>query len=284
MFAILFLIFVLFLIPALLLFLMTEEQRANYTFGAVAWAIGGLLLTCLVSYFTPFKVFNFEFPSFFETTESNVLAEKPVGRFDELPDLASLQTKMLKLETELYKINRIQEVQLIEGKVGNYYVIDLRKAKTKEIIYFQAGKYVIDHFDVNFRDAVNTFVQDILENQYIRNTNYELFILGSADIAGHDTFVAETDSRYLFPNGIKCLEIADSGNPYRYKDVKKNVGSQYTNVDLPNLRAEFVKLKIDELRLINKEITILSGSVTSVVNQLDRNAKLILYIPREVNN
>jgi hypothetical protein len=191
---------------------------------------------------------------------------------------------MLKLETDLYKIHRIVETQFVEGKEGNYFEIDLRHAETKKVICFQAGKYVIDGFDIHFCDAVNTFVQDILENRHIRNKKYELYILGSADIAGHDTFFAETDSRYLFPNGIKCLEIADSGNPYRYKDVKKNVGSQYTNVDLPNLRAAFVKLKIDEMRLINKEITILSGSVTSVVNQLDRNAKLILYIPREVNN
>lgn len=87
-----------------------------------------------------------------------------------------------------WKGELLTKSELIKGNRGKYFEINISQINTKEVILFEPGFYTIDDFNEKFKSSINHFGMDVLkyveENEY----EYEIFVKGSADLLGDETF------------------------------------------------------------------------------------------------
>lgn len=170
---------------------------------------------------------------------------------------------------------------LVDGlPKGKYFIIDIKNPRADEIIYFEAGEYIISNFDSKFRDGLINFAQEVLDIVEGK-TDYKIFVQGSADIAGHESFIGEQKMGFLYetvyylpmnksiPNTISFYNKADT----------QSIPTKFKNTHLPNLRGRFIKESFhNTFDTEYNEPVILEGEVTSIINDKDRNAVLLLYL------
>jgi hypothetical protein len=179
----------------------------------------------------------------------------------------------------------LENKELLQGLVGNYYLVDIRSAETKKIIVFNSGKYFIDSFSEEYDKPMIEFksnILDVIENSTSLSSKFKVFVKGSADIKGNLTFRQKINPNYPY-TGISYFKKMNNSE---YKYVSERGETQikndiYTNAELPNLRAYFIKDIFQEKYQINDffgEIGILDGSISQDTTFAGRNVKIILYL------
>ncbi len=160
----------------------------------------------------------------------------PTARMDDARDLMQLKDSMsTRLETPSYDVEVYPDKELIGGRKGKYYVIDLKNAANGIRYYFEGGKYSIPRGDAEFRKSLNTFIADVLSKMEGK-VRYDLFVRGSADKKPYTG---------TFEKGLEYEQLAllkNAGND-RYLNEPQTVRLDRTvrNTDLPNLRAAFMR-------------------------------------------
>jgi len=203
----------------------------------------------------------------------------------EPPDQSDITLQYLKNELErgnqYWQGVRFPSRNVVKDLEGYYWVIDIRDVKTGEILRFKTGEYTIDDFDKKFRDSLAKFTGRILRELIPKNIEYRIFIKGSADILGHDTFQRKFESSYEFKK-VDVYQGVDRMAKYRYRYIQKYITDSITepirNGDLPNLRAKFMQLKLNEVYPELKGTTILDGDVEDRLGQEYRNVLILLFV------
>lgn len=195
-------------------------------------------------------------------------AEPPAKEQDTLATLRkALDSKM---STGTYKVEALSEPELVEGRKGRYYLIELKNAKTGDRFTFDSGKYTFQSSRAAYKASFNAFAADVLK-QFEGQTKFDLFVRGSAD--------AQSYSGQLEP-GFEYRKISylpSSRGKYLANLATANVSQSVKNTDLPNLRGEYLRGYLGELFPAVKT-TLLEGIVTKKDNPAARNTELILYV------
>jgi hypothetical protein len=175
------------------------------------------------------------------------------------------------MQTPNYDVSVYPDPELIKGKRGKYYIIDVKDAEQGARYFFQGGKYTISTRQEQFRSSLNTFVKDVLEKMQGR-VEYQLMVRGSAD---------SKPWRGAFEQGHEYKNLrylkAIGGDKYVNETSDVILGTPLNNGDLPNLRAAFLQKVVGSVYPV-KEPVILQGTVSDKVNDSDRNVELILFV------
>ena len=190
-------------------------------------------------------------------------------------DLKRLRDQMAaQMQTDHFDVSTYPDNELIRGQKGRYYVIDLKDASANGVRFqFEPGKYVISARQKRFRKALNELAQKILQ-QVDGKVEYRILVRGSADASPTFRGRFEPDHEYTNIRYMRNLGRERYVNEFGTMQID---GPTFKNSDLPNLRAAFLQDTVVKVYPLNKPV-ILEGSVTSRVDQSDRNVELMLYI------
>jgi hypothetical protein len=191
---------------------------------------------------------------------------------DETAELLRLKDRLnTTVQTPNYDVSVYPDAELIKGRRGKYYVIDIKDAEQGARYFFQGGKYTISTRQEQFRSSLNTFVKDVLEKMQGR-VEYQLMVRGSAD---SKPWRGQFEQGHEYRN-LRYLK-AIGGDKYVNEISDIQLGSPLNNGDLPNLRAAFLQKVVGAVYPV-KEPVILQGVVSDKVSDGDRNAELILFV------
>ncbi len=190
----------------------------------------------------------------------------------------------IKTETEFYEVQKIPNNEVIKGKRGTYYIVDLSNTLMNERVFFQPGEFIIQDLNDEFLTTLNHFMSEV----YMvlgTNNSLELFVKGSADISGNNTFHTSINSYFLDSLGFSTIEylpkLSNQKSLFADTLLKMQVTQSYTNRELPNLRAKFLQIKLSETYSEIPTPRILEGSVDLREGGEFRNADMIMYIDWE---
>jgi hypothetical protein len=192
---------------------------------------------------------------------------------DQTRELMQLRDRMgARLSTPGYDVEVYPDKELVGGRVGKYYVVDLKDAANGIRYYFDGGRYTLARGNAEFRSSLNSFIGDVLGKMQ-GNVRYDLFVRGSADRKPYEG---------RFEPGHEITQIKYLRSLGNDKYAKEHAELRLAdgivrNKDLPNLRAAFLKNLIGEIYPV-KPPEILEGTVTPVESGKDRNAELILFV------
>jgi len=212
--------------------------------------------------------------------KSNVVDEKireVDGKVQELEKI--IEELKYGKETKYYKITRMREREIVLGKRGLYFAIDFINPEAKQILYFEESQYYIDIFDTKYQESLSEFDRDVMKTIRNGKKEYEVFVRGSADLTTTD-FRKKLNQRYQY-NSISFLKRSDNHVQYDYAELQEIIKENYSNKNLPNLRAKFIVNELNESDPVNYPITklhILDGTVTPKIDPKDRNVKIYLYL------
>lgn len=179
--------------------------------------------------------------------------------------------------------------RLIPGQQGVPYEVKLKNARTKEVIFFEGGQYVIedqsaekvDRFFSQYQQAYTDFTRLVLwiMDDY-GNSAYQIFVQGSADSV---LFTPKTlHPTYADHNMFKEFSILSiDRKTSTVKDAVFHLADRYDNSHLPELRAAFIRtmlLSNDRLQGRPEKITIVKGNVKPYSDKSKRNCSIIIYI------
>lgn len=191
---------------------------------------------------------------------------------DQTKELTQLRDKMsARLSTPAYDVETYPDRELVSGRPGRYYVVDLKNAASGVRYYFSGGKYVLSASNQDFRASLNTFIGDILA-KFEGKVRYELYVRGSAD---GKPYAGQAEPGYEF-RSIKYIRNL-GGDKYGLDMGERIITAQVRNEDLPDLRAAFMQKIISDAYPV-KSPKILEGTVTSKTNDKDRSAELIMFV------
>lgn len=176
-----------------------------------------------------------------------------------------------KMATNTYRVEPFAEGDLVGGRNGRYYRIDLKASKSGQFFTFDSGKYTLQASKADYKSAFQAFAGDVLK-QLEGRASFELFVRGSADGQAYNgPFEPGFDYRriaYLPSNGR---------GKYLANLATIGLGSTVRNADLPNLRGEFLRGYLAQLYPL-KPATLLEGQVMKKDSSAARNSELILFV------
>jgi hypothetical protein len=196
-----------------------------------------------------------------------------LARQDSTRDLVRLRDRLATpLKTNHYDVEPYPARELIGGRQGKYYAIDMKNADSGIRYFFEGGKYTLRTGTSEFRSSLNTFVADVL-GRMEGNVSYDLYVRGSADQKPYEGRM-EAGSEYRQVSFLRAI------GPDRYAAEK--IDAQFErgvvrNTDLPNLRAAFMRDLVASTYPIKPPV-ILQGTVTPKTDERDRNVELILFV------
>lgn len=174
--------------------------------------------------------------------------------------------------------------EVIEGYKGRYFQISLKDADKNVKLLFGPGEYFMakDKFRDNYGAVIGAFVTEALHSMKKTEQNaIKLFIQGSADIAGQNTFKGKLDPKFLYDE-INVLPYVPATDGFSGTSTNKRISpNSFTNNDLPSLRGNFLK---EMIMVYSKKLSpiLLEGQVKKAVNIADRNAVIYLFIPESL--
>ena len=176
------------------------------------------------------------------------------------------------IKTENYEIIPLSDNEIIKGKKGKYYIVDLKDADYKEKIQFPNAQYLIDNFDSKFQKAVPAFKNEIFD-ELNKGKKVELYIKGSANKLPYN------GRQYPEYNYSKIRYFIKAQNTEQFLTIfgQDILTENISNESLPNLRAKFIQEKLSKVFMHNTPI-ILQGSVTSGTSDSDRNVTLLMFV------
>ena len=188
------------------------------------------------------------------------------------PDTLAELRKALdsKMATTTYKVETVSDSELVNGRKGKYYIVELKNPKTAERFTFDSGKYTFQSSRGAYKGSFNSFASEVLK-QLEGHAKFDLFVRGSAD--------AQSYSGQLEP-GFEYRKISylpSSRGKYLGNLATTTVSQSVKNADLPNLRGEYLRGFLSEL-YPSTAATLLEGNVTKKDNPAARNTELILFV------
>ena len=196
-------------------------------------------------------------------------AAEPAAR--EADTLAVLRKALdSKMSTGTYKVEAMTEPELVDGRKGRYYLVELKNPKTGDRFTFDSGKYTFQSSRAAYKISFNAFAADVLK-QLEGQTKFDLFVRGSADAQSYNGQL-EPGFEYR-----KISYLPSSRGKYLANLATTNVSQTVKNTDLPNLRGEYLRGFLAELFPVSKA-TLLEGYVTKKDNPSARNTELILFV------
>lgn len=208
------------------------------------------------------------------------------------------------IETPYYKIAPAPNEQMVNGKNGKYFYVDLNSAQRKTI-RFAPGEYTLNKQDnLLFQNALQKFQFDVME--WAQEGDAEIYIRGQADSQSDATFknafqeqtclgtehfsdisyhpaisaktswyaLDRTKKKLAFGFGMTLIE------PLQGLLEQLGVPRIYRNADLPELRARYLQCQYRQM-FPNTSISILEGRVNPAIGPEFREATLLLYIPEK---
>ncbi len=175
------------------------------------------------------------------------------------------------VETSSYDVQVYPDNQLVTGRTGKYYVVDLKNAASGIKFRFDAGRYSLARSSRSFRESLGTFMREVV-TKLEGNVTYNLYVRGSADAAAYRGI---PEDGYAY-SSVSYLKAVDQGR-YSTETVVRNIGQTIRNADLPFLRAEFLRSIVSDVYPV-KPPKVLEGMVTRGVDAADRNAELIMFV------
>ncbi len=175
------------------------------------------------------------------------------------------------VETENYDVQVYPDNQLVGGRKGKYYVVDIKDAASGIKFKFDAGRYSLARSSRSFRESLGTFMREVV-TKLEGSVAYNLYVRGSADAASYRGL---PEKGYEF-TGVTYLKAVDQGR-YSSQSNRRDIGRTIRNEDLPFLRAEFLRSIVADVYPV-KPPKVLEGKVTRGVDAADRNAELIMFV------
>ncbi|MEQ1695285.1 MAG: hypothetical protein ABL901_05520 [Hyphomicrobiaceae bacterium] len=175
-----------------------------------------------------------------------------------------------KMSTATYKVDAMSEAELVDGRKGRYYLIELKNPKTGNRFTFDSGKYTFQSSRAAYKTSFNAFAADVLK-QLEGQAKFDLFVRGSADAQAYNGQL-EPGFEYR-----KISYLPNSRGKYLSNPATINVAQSVKNTDLPNLRGEYLRGYLAELFPVAK-VNLLEGYVTKKDNPAARNTELILFV------
>lgn len=201
----------------------------------------------------------------------NLSADKST-RADDVAGVIQLRDRIgAKLDAPSYTISTFPDNEVVRGRTGRYYVVDLKNAERGIRYYFEKGRYSLEHRSEEFRVSLNDFLADIVSRLHGK-VDYDLFVRGSADglPIARPTEPSTAFSRVTF---LKSL----GGDKYDTVAAEHTIGRELRNEDLPHLRAAYLQKIIADNYPVRSPI-VLEGAVTRQVADRDRNAEILLFV------
>jgi predicted nucleic acid-binding Zn-ribbon protein len=174
--------------------------------------------------------------------------------------------------------------EVVAGYVGRYFQVELKNAEKVVKLLFGPGEYFMKKRDFrdNYGSVIGAFVAETLGAiKKSDQSKVKLFIQGSADITGQNSFRGNLDESYYFDE-INMLPMKGSDENFDSQTISKSIPERgFRNEDLPNLRGQYLR---DMIKVYAKKLDpiVLEGSVKEKVNKDDRNAVIYLFLPEEI--
>ena len=169
-------------------------------------------------------------------------------------------------------IQKLESRELVQGEVGDYYLISLKDAKTGSPIIFPAAQFIISEKGPELRAAMTKLHESVLQRIPV-GWRYRIFVRGYADGGSFKEPVGNDNYRSL-----EFLPPRDAyGSGYLGQTIRKQLGAEFENEDLPNLRGAFLARTL--LETMKGEAPMLLGNTPqSGVNTANRRAEIILLV------
>ena len=202
---------------------------------------------------------------------SSAVVDGPEPAPREADTLAVLRKALdSKMSTGTYKVEGMTEPELVDGRKGRYYLVELKNPKSGDRFTFDSGKYTFQSSRAAYKTSFNAFAADVLK-QLEGQTKFDLFVRGSADAQSYNGQL-EPGFEYR-----KISYLPSSRGKYLANLATASVSQTVKNTDLPNLRGEYLRGFLAELFPVSKA-TLLEGYVTKKDNPAARNTELILFV------
>jgi len=169
-----------------------------------------------------------------------------------------------------YRMTKIREEDLVNGKTGKYYRISL-KSPDGQGYKFASGKYNKITPSAPFKASLDRVIEDIKTSLDGRRT-YQIYTRGKAS-AGYFHGRMDTANAY---NDIELLRRGANG---KYDDLRVNrhYENKLTNEDLPNLRGAYLQDYIAR-NYPETNPVILEGKVSKSKDPSKQTVDIILYV------
>ncbi len=183
---------------------------------------------------------------------------------------------------ENYTLNEIKNDEIVRGLKGQYFYVNMYEADYYNLLTFKGGKYVLKDFE-KYNNAFNELKEKVLTKlKDDNNYKYKVFIKGSADAAGNETFKTKFAPKYRYDSICYYKKFEGKKNFFAQELECKELQEPITNEMLPNLRAQFLFEKYTALIPAEFETPIiLDGSVELEISSKERNAAIILYFSKK---
>lgn len=220
-----------------------------------------------------------------ETTTAQpqeAIKQKELQKTAELKVKAGIFVAELKagMTTKDYSVTPIASNELVQGKKGKYFIVNLLDAETTQPIYFPNGKYVLNELESRFAYSLNKFNAAVLKKVEILGAR--VFVQGKADSLAAQFKSSFTDFEC---NGESSNMISFhpsvGGSKYKFSERfrSRNVGPMFGNDDLPFLRARFLQCRLQTIYQASS-IEVIEGEVDPLENKQSRSGTFILYVPQ----
>jgi hypothetical protein len=200
----------------------------------------------------------------------------PVVEAPKAPDEMALLKEKLSapVTTEFYGVKLHPSNEMVSGRKGGYYVIDVKNAATKAPYRFVGGGYLLGTDLPQYETSVKALIADIV-GRLDGKRDYELMVRGKADAQPMRNKRPITGP---FAQHAYLPLTGDGSGAYSASPVAVNLtGQVLENRHLPNLRAASLADVISRIKG-NKKPEILEGTVSEKLDVADRNAEVVLYI------
>jgi hypothetical protein len=209
------------------------------------------------------------------------------------PSRDELLKQLVFLDTPYLSVQRIKSSELIAGRRGFYFYVDFRSGGSGTVavktFLFEPGVYTASALNRDFNEGLNKFYVDhwvpLVETQ--TSGNPELFVTGSADLAGNDSFVGQfvvpSCAGQEFGRFEYLPKLAGAKLETLFAEVTQSKEGSfdkptYRNIDLPNLRARSMQCSLLEFKS-DFNPRVLEGEVINQLGPEYRSAVTILYVP-----
>jgi hypothetical protein len=171
-------------------------------------------------------------------------------------------------------IKKLENRELVQGEIGDYYLIGLKDTQTGSPIIFPPAQFIITEKADQLHSAMDEFREAVLQ-RIPPDWRYRIFVRGYADGGSFKEPIGDDAYRNL-----EFLPPGDSsGFSYRSQSMRKHLGRDFENADLPNLRSAFIARTLHAS--IKGEPPVLLGNAPGPgTNKASRRADIILLLKR----
>lgn len=226
-----------------------------------------------------------------DTRKMEVLKAEEVAMQEEFGEEVKLEPVPMEEWSEEFEVERTYwkaefypDNEVVEGFVGRYFAVQLKDAEKSVKMLFGSGKYFMDkkEFSKNYGATFGSFAKETLH--YMKEGEegqVKIFIQGSADISGHETFSGKLDERFFYDK-ISLLPQKDDPESFHGEAIEKEIpATKFKNEHLPDLRAQFLKEMISAYSSKFDPI-LLEGVVKKFAAKEERNAVIYMFFPDQV--